>query len=69
MFMEIRNQLVHNLDTNTLFKAVERCQKTKKLLEHNKDLQKRFESNDESESKEDIIKMDLTIFTIESSTF
>lgn len=57
MFMEIRNQLVHNLVTNTLFKAVESCQKTKKLLEHNKDLQNRFESNDESESKEDIIKI------------
>lgn len=57
MFMEIRNQLVHNLATNTLLKAVERSQKTKKLLEHNKDLQNRFNCNDDSGSQEDIIKI------------
>jgi hypothetical protein len=32
MFMEIRNQLIHNLETDSLAKAADRCSKANKLL-------------------------------------
>jgi hypothetical protein len=41
MFMEIRNQLIHNLETDTLAKAAQRCDKTNKLLACSIDLQKK----------------------------
>ena len=59
MFMEIRNQLIHNLETDTLIKAVERCNKVSKLLAHNKDLQNDFSKCIEPKLKEGILKIGL----------
>jgi len=56
MFMEIRNQLIHNLDTDTLMKAVERSNKVKKLLAHDKDLQKNFSSCSDPKLQDDILR-------------
>ncbi len=57
MFMEIRNQLIHNLDTDTLLKAVIRCQKTNKLLELDINLKKDFNETESIVLKEKILKI------------
>lgn len=57
MFMEIRNQLIHNLDTDTLLKATNRCQKTNKFLDLNLNLKKEFIEAENETQKETILKL------------
>jgi len=59
LFMEIRNQLIHNLKTDTLLKAAQRCDKLNKLLAHSKDLQTEFSNYDDLKLKEGVLKMGL----------
>lgn len=57
MFMEIRNQLIHNLDCDSLMKAVLRCNKTNKFLAIDEKLKKQFHDTTNENQKETILKL------------
>lgn len=57
LFMEVRNQLIHNRDCDTLLKAVERSNKLNKLLSRNKKVQEEFVKHDDLDVKESGLKV------------
>lgn len=59
MFMEIRNALIHNIEVDTLVKALEKTNKVKKMLAHNSEFQKIYVT-DNVNLKETILEASLT---------
>lgn len=57
IFMEIRNQLIHNLDCDSLMNAVLWCSKTNKLLAIDEKWKKEFHDTTNENQKERILKL------------